>query len=107
PAVAEAGAGRLQAPEAHLQSLSAWRHEDRPQTATLVDHVPSRQVPRRQEGHPGQSREEDRWGGWAQEPHASPAPPARARPDRGPQGAAGPPGLDSQTRQGRTAPPWY
>src|SRR5229473_355893 len=39
PALAQAGAVRVQAAKAHLQSLRTWRYENNPPTATTFDEV--------------------------------------------------------------------
>src|ERR1044071_6819075 len=95
-ALAHAGAGRLQAPSAHLQRLAAWRYEARPSVATTADEVPGGPVSGRAEGDAEQSWEADRRGGRGQEPHPHPATRPRGGPadptDR-PRGASG---LDPQ-----------
>src|SRR5215212_11814477 len=101
-ALAYAGAGRLQAPKAHLQGLAAWRYEDRPSVATTADEVPGGPLPGRAEGDAGQPREADRQGRWGQEPHPHPATRARGPPADPTDRPRGAPGLDPQTRQART-----
>ena len=101
-ALVRAGAGRFQAPKAHLQGLAAWQDEDRPSVATAADEVLGGPLPGRAEGDAGQSREADRRDRRGQEPRAYPA----ARPRGGPANPTDRPrgtsGLDSQTRQART-----
>src|SRR5918911_537184 len=98
-ALAQAGAGRLQAPKAHLPSLPAWRRQDRPPAATAADEVLGSALPGRAESDTGQPRQADRRGRWGQAPHA----PTTARLGRGPADptdrAGGAPGLDPQARQ--------
>src|SRR3954454_21639962 len=103
-ALARAGAGRLQAPKAHLQGLTTWRSEDRPSVATTADEIPGSPLPGRAEGDAGQSWEADRRGRWGQEPRARSAARARGGPADLTDRPRGPSGLDPQTRQARTTP---
>src|SRR5215471_13724692 len=97
-ALAEAGAGSLQAPKAHLPSLPAGQAEDRPPVATAVDPIGGGTLPGRAEGDAGQPRQADRGGGRGQAPPASPPARPGGAPADPPDGPRRAPRLDSQTR---------
>src|SRR5215212_3826905 len=94
PPLAEAGAGRLQAPTADLSSLEPWRPEGRPPPATPAAPIARGQAPGRSSGESGQPWEANRRGGWGESPDPSPA----TRPGQGPgaprEGTTSPTGLD-------------
>src|SRR5216683_1186536 len=54
PALAQAGAVRVQAAKAHLQSLRTWRYENNPPTATTLDEVRGSANARSTKGDSGQ-----------------------------------------------------
>src|SRR5436190_7014017 len=97
-ALAEARARRLQAPNAHLPSLPAWRPADRPPAATARDPILGGALPGCAESDAGQPRQADRWGRRGEISPAAPAPRPRGGPADPPDPVSRAPGVDSQTR---------
>src|SRR5713226_3587439 len=100
-ALAEAGAGGLQAPKAHLPSLPAWQAEDRPPAATALDPVGGGTLLGSAEGDAGQPRQANGGRRWGEEPSPDPAARPSGAPADPPDGPRRTPGMDSQTRQAR------
>src|SRR5215212_7704829 len=101
PALAEARTGRLQAPNAHLPSLPAWRPADRPPAATACDPVLGGALPGRTESDAGQPRQANRRGRRGEIALAVPATRPRGGSTDPPDPVSRAPGVDSQTRHGR------
>src|SRR5581483_3447789 len=107
PALEAIRAAGLQAPNADLPSLPAWRCQDRPPTPEALDAVLGRAVPRSPSGDTGQSRQADGRRRRREEPRARSSPDAGPRAVPAQESAAHPPGLDSQTWHPRAAPPGH
>src|SRR5712692_376149 len=102
-ALAEAGAGGLQAPTAHLPSLPAWQPAGRPPAATAVDPGLGGALRGRAEGDAGEPRQANRRGGRGEKPPAAPTARPRGPPADPPDRSRGAPGVDTQARHTRTA----
>jgi hypothetical protein len=103
PALAAPRAAGVQAPEADLPSLPSRRCQDCPPTRTALDDVLGRAMPGGAARHAGQPGQEDRRGGWGEEPATPPTARLGPLPDGGRQSPTGPAGLDPQTRRSGAA----
>src|SRR5215207_8274337 len=104
-ALAAAGAGGLQAPNAHLPSRAAWRRQDRAPAPTAADAVVGSQMSRRPTGDSGQSGQEDGWGRRRERAHAPTTVAPRSDPAPGRTVPAHPSGVDPQAGRNRAATP--
>src|SRR5215207_1954581 len=102
-AVASDRTAGVQAPTAHLPSLTSWRQPGSPPAGALTDEILVGALPCRAPGDAGQPRQAHGGDRRHQEPDA----PETARPGPRPapvrEAAARSPGLDPQTRQGGAA----
>src|SRR3984893_15731118 len=101
PELAFAPTHGLEDPNAHLQSLPAWRQTGSPQAGTASDALLVSKVSRRSAGDAGQPWQEERRRGWGRQPHPTPAVQACRGSVCAPEASTGPSGLDPQTRQSR------
>src|SRR5450631_994159 len=96
-AVGNHRAAGVQAPKAHLSSLTTWRCQDGPPTTETFDEILVRQVPCSTPSHAGQSRQENSRSRWSESTQSKTKDDTCQSTQAHPQSKTSQKGLDTQT----------